>query len=164
MRCHDVPFSFLVSVYMFGAIHGGHDALLALLSRGSQHCPSTSRVCQICVCAICGQVKLLLGGAVGGLHTMVDEHFGISIVQYMAAGACAHSRVSAECLRRPRNHEIAGVPGSAAPAARARLTCFCCGGRGGFADVLAVHGRRCHPGRQRLGGPSGGHPDDTAHH
>lgn len=33
------------------------------------------------------QVKLLLGGAVGGLHTMVDEHFGISIVQYMAAGA-----------------------------------------------------------------------------
>jgi hypothetical protein len=32
------------------------------------------------------QVKMLLGGAVGGLHTMVDEHFGISIVQYMAAG------------------------------------------------------------------------------
>lgn len=31
-------------------------------------------------------MKLLLGGAVGGLHTMVDEHFGISIVQYMAAG------------------------------------------------------------------------------
>ena len=29
---------------------------------------------------------MLLGGAVGGLHTMVDEHFGISIVQYMAAG------------------------------------------------------------------------------
>lgn len=33
------------------------------------------------------QVKLLLGEAVGGLHTMVDEHFGIGIVQYMAAGA-----------------------------------------------------------------------------
>jgi len=32
------------------------------------------------------EVKLLLGEAVGGLHTMVDEHFGIGIVQYMAAG------------------------------------------------------------------------------
>jgi len=28
----------------------------------------------------------LLGSAVGGLHTMVDEHFGISVVEYMAAG------------------------------------------------------------------------------
>lgn len=31
-------------------------------------------------------LKLLLGGAVGGIHTMVDEHFGISVVEYMAAG------------------------------------------------------------------------------
>ncbi|KAJ1690210.1 hypothetical protein LUZ63_014365 [Rhynchospora breviuscula] len=29
----------------------------------------------------------LLGGAVAGLHSMVDEHFGISVVEYMAAGA-----------------------------------------------------------------------------
>ncbi|CAL9190313.1 unnamed protein product [Musa hybrid cultivar] len=28
----------------------------------------------------------LLGGAVAGLHSMIDEHFGISIVEYMAAG------------------------------------------------------------------------------
>jgi hypothetical protein len=28
----------------------------------------------------------LLGGAVAGLHSMLDEHFGISIVEYMAAG------------------------------------------------------------------------------
>ncbi|CAL9118744.1 unnamed protein product [Musa textilis] len=28
----------------------------------------------------------LLGGAVAGLHCMIDEHFGISIVEYMAAG------------------------------------------------------------------------------
>ncbi|KAG0590967.1 hypothetical protein KC19_1G139300 [Ceratodon purpureus] len=28
----------------------------------------------------------LLGGAIGGLHTMADEHFGISVVEYMAAG------------------------------------------------------------------------------
>ena len=33
------------------------------------------------------QVTALLAGAVGGLHTMRDEHFGISVVQYMAAGA-----------------------------------------------------------------------------
>lgn len=29
----------------------------------------------------------LLGGAVAGLHTMTDEHFGIVVVEYMAAGA-----------------------------------------------------------------------------
>ena len=32
------------------------------------------------------ELKPLLGGAVGGLHTMRDEHFGISVVEYMAAG------------------------------------------------------------------------------
>ena len=32
------------------------------------------------------ELKALLGGAVGGVHTMVDEHFGICIVEYMAAG------------------------------------------------------------------------------
>lgn len=29
----------------------------------------------------------MLGSAMGGLHTMIDEHFGISVVEYMAAGA-----------------------------------------------------------------------------
>jgi len=29
----------------------------------------------------------LLGNAVAGLHGMIDEHFGISVVEYMAAGA-----------------------------------------------------------------------------
>ncbi|GBF92830.1 GDP-Man:Man(3) c(2)-PP-Dol alpha-1,2-mannosyltransferase [Raphidocelis subcapitata] len=32
------------------------------------------------------QLRQLLGGAVGGLHSMTDEHFGISVVEYMAAG------------------------------------------------------------------------------
>ncbi|CAK9166070.1 unnamed protein product [Ilex paraguariensis] len=27
----------------------------------------------------------LLGGAIAGIHSMTDEHFGISIVEYMAA-------------------------------------------------------------------------------
>ncbi len=35
------------------------------------------------------ELRELLAGAVGGLHTMQDEHFGISIVEYMAAGARA---------------------------------------------------------------------------
>ena len=39
-----------------------------------------------CVNASALQVRKLLGGAVGGLHSMVDEHFGISVVEYMAAG------------------------------------------------------------------------------
>ncbi|KAF9668001.1 hypothetical protein SADUNF_Sadunf15G0081400 [Salix dunnii] len=29
----------------------------------------------------------LLGGSVAGMHSMVDEHFGICVVEYMAAGA-----------------------------------------------------------------------------
>ncbi|KAH1030504.1 hypothetical protein J1N35_042678 [Gossypium stocksii] len=29
----------------------------------------------------------LLGSAVAGIHSMIDEHFGISVVEYMAAGA-----------------------------------------------------------------------------
>jgi alpha-1,2-mannosyltransferase len=32
------------------------------------------------------QIKALLQEAIAGLHTMEDEHFGISIVEYMAAG------------------------------------------------------------------------------
>ena len=34
------------------------------------------------------RLAALLGDAVAGLHTMVDEHFGISVVEYMAAGGC----------------------------------------------------------------------------
>lgn len=33
------------------------------------------------------ELQSLLGGATAGLHTMTDEHFGISVVEYMAAGA-----------------------------------------------------------------------------
>ena len=32
------------------------------------------------------ELRSLLSEAVGGLHTMLDEHFGISVVEYMAAG------------------------------------------------------------------------------
>ena len=32
------------------------------------------------------ELRSLLGNAVAGLHTMVDEHFGIVVVEYMAAG------------------------------------------------------------------------------
>lgn len=32
------------------------------------------------------ELRRLLGDAVAGLHSMVDEHFGISVVEYMAAG------------------------------------------------------------------------------
>ena len=39
-----------------------------------------------CINAPHDDVRRILGGAIGGLHTMLDEHFGISIVEYMAAG------------------------------------------------------------------------------
>lgn len=37
----------------------------------------------------------LLGGAIAGLHSMIDEHFGISVVEYMAAGAIPIAHASA---------------------------------------------------------------------
>lgn len=40
-----------------------------------------------CVNVSFQELQALLGEAVGGLHTMQDEHFGISVVEYMAAGA-----------------------------------------------------------------------------
>ena len=35
----------------------------------------------------CRELVALLGNAVAGMHGMIDEHFGISVVEYMAAGA-----------------------------------------------------------------------------
>ncbi len=42
---------------------------------------------EFCVNASFDQLRALLTDAVAGLHTMADEHFGISVVEYMAAGA-----------------------------------------------------------------------------
>ena len=39
------------------------------------------------VLTICRDLVRLLGGAVAGIHSMTDEHFGISVVEFMAAGA-----------------------------------------------------------------------------
>lgn len=33
------------------------------------------------------QLQTMLGNAIAGIHSMKDEHFGISVVEYMAAGA-----------------------------------------------------------------------------
>lgn len=39
------------------------------------------------------EVQRWLKEAVGGLHTMLDEHFGISVVEYMAAGISCLSTI-----------------------------------------------------------------------
>ena len=41
---------------------------------------------EFCINVPFDELTSLLAGAVGGVHTMLDEHFGISIVEYMAAG------------------------------------------------------------------------------
>jgi len=41
---------------------------------------------EFCINVPFDELTSLLAGAVGGLHTMLDEHFGISVVEYMAAG------------------------------------------------------------------------------
>lgn len=43
------------------------------------------------------ELRSLLGEAVGGLHTMTDEHFGISVVEYMAAGVVPIAHNSGGC-------------------------------------------------------------------
>jgi glycosyltransferase involved in cell wall biosynthesis len=40
------------------------------------------------------ELQKLLGGASAGLHTMLDEHFGIVVVEYMAAGAVPIGKLS----------------------------------------------------------------------
>ncbi|KAG2332375.1 hypothetical protein Bca52824_003555 [Brassica carinata] len=37
------------------------------------------------------ELVALLGNAVAGMHGMIDEHFGISVVEYVAAGAAHNS-------------------------------------------------------------------------
>lgn len=41
----------------------------------------------------CRDLVRLLGGAVAGIHSMMDEHFGICVVEYMAAGAIPIGRL-----------------------------------------------------------------------
>lgn len=53
------------------------------------------------------QLRALLGDAVAGLHTMVDEHFGISVVEYMAAGVVPIAHDSAG----PREDIVQPEPG-----------------------------------------------------
>lgn len=53
------------------------------------------------------ELKMLLGGAVGGLHTMTDEHFGISVVEYMAAGeGDVHASVSMSASHDYLQHSV----------------------------------------------------------
>ena len=56
------------------------------------------------------ELMATLGEADAGLHTMVDEHFGISVVEYMAAGALPIAHNSAgpmEDIVGPANRQCA---------------------------------------------------------
>lgn len=55
----------------------------------------------------CSELVGLLGGAVAGLHTMTDEHFGIVVVEYMAAGAVPIGKGCIVSLRKDLNWSYA---------------------------------------------------------
>lgn len=67
----------------------------------------------------------LLGGAVGGLHTMVDEHFGISVVEYMAAGAIPIAHNSGAWLQALMSAGRVAVSKGGWWGVRQRVCCDC---------------------------------------
>lgn len=71
---------------LIGSSRGhGDDARVEELRKACQLLGLADHV-EFCINVPYLQLQQLLGAAVGGLHTMVDEHFGISVVEYMAAG------------------------------------------------------------------------------
>ncbi len=52
-----------------------------------------------------GVLKDILSKALIGIHTMKDEHFGIGVVEFMAAGFnlsivyCRHSQIADACIQ-----------------------------------------------------------------
>ena len=74
---------------LVGSCRGPDDqARLKQLQQYAQELDLSNCV-EFCINVSFNELTSLLAGAVGGLHTMLDEHFGISIVEYMAAGKFA---------------------------------------------------------------------------
>lgn len=84
---------------LIGSSRGhGDDARVEELRKACQLLGLADHV-EFCINVPYLQLQQLLGAAVGGLHTMVDEHFGISVVEYMAAGMqLCHSVYMADAL------------------------------------------------------------------
>jgi len=76
------------------------------------------------------ELHSLLGNAVVGLHTMVDEHFGISVVEYMAAGMVPIAHNSGG----PREDIV--VPEVSAAGGVAQRTGFLCASEEEYTDAL----------------------------
>eukprot|EP01105_Mastigella_eilhardi_P021509 TRINITY_DN5211_c0_g1_i1.p1 TRINITY_DN5211_c0_g1~~TRINITY_DN5211_c0_g1_i1.p1 ORF type:complete len:464 (-),score=128.01 TRINITY_DN5211_c0_g1_i1:1188-2579(-) len=96
----------------------------------------------------CAQKTALLSRACAGLHTMRDEHFGICVVEYMAAGAVPVAHRSAGPLRDivvPHHPQpdscgyLAETAQEYADSLWAVLACYC--GAGDVAPVNAMAAR-----------------------
>ena len=70
------------------------------------------------------RLRKLLSEAVGGLHSMLDEHFGISVVEYMAAGA----QCSAMVMLYASERELFGVKATNDHVDAGELQCGVCQG------------------------------------
>ncbi|KAG1672288.1 hypothetical protein FOA52_004303 [Chlamydomonas sp. UWO 241] len=101
------------------------------------------------------ELKALLADAVGGLHTMADEHFGICVVEYMAAGVIPIAHDSAG----PRMDIVVPLPldqlADTPDAARSGAGATSSSARGGAARAAAA-------GRPGGNSRDAGGPDDEA--
>ncbi|PSC69622.1 GDP-Man:Man(3) c(2)-PP-Dol alpha-1,2-mannosyltransferase [Micractinium conductrix] len=115
---------------LIGSCRNAEDeARIAELAALAEHLGIGEQV-EFVVNASFDKLRALLGDAVAGLHTMVDEHFGISVVEYMAAGVVPIAHDSGG----PRKDIV--LPEPAAEGAPSQPTGYRCTSLAQYADAI----------------------------
>ncbi|KAH9564777.1 hypothetical protein CY35_04G042400 [Sphagnum magellanicum] len=97
MALNDLPPALVTEVQLkfIGSCRHQEDEERVEALRDKCHVLGLQQRVEFCLNVSYRELVKLLGGAIAGLHTMTDEHFGISVVEYMAAGAVVIAHDSA---------------------------------------------------------------------
>ncbi|KAH8963959.1 hypothetical protein BDL97_04G038200 [Sphagnum fallax] len=97
MALNDLPPALITEVQLkfIGSCRHQEDEERVEALREKCHVLGLQQRVEFCLNVSYKELVKLLGGAIAGLHTMTDEHFGISVVEYMAAGAVVIAHDSA---------------------------------------------------------------------